>query len=92
MVQTLEVEGRQEVIRMADLQEKVKGICLQKVTHHSKAMGFHRVSGKDRVPVLGPADLLSRIVMDLLGTIKDSKLRVHLRRLLMVALVQFQGA
>ena len=94
VVQNLEAEDRQEKIPMADLLEKVKAICLQRAIHHNKVMGLHRVSGHDRDPLLGTVDHLSRMVMDLLVTIKviDSKLRVLLRRLSMMALVQFQGA
>lgn len=93
MVQNLEAEDRQEVIPMADPLEKVKGICLQRAIHHNKVMDLHRVSGQDRDPLLGTVDLLSRRVTDRLVTIKviESKLRVLLHRLSMMALVPFQG-
>ena len=93
VVQNLGAEDRQEVTPMADLLEKVKGICLQRAIHHNKLRGLHRVSGHGQDPLLGMVDHPSRMATDLPVTIKviDSKLRVLLRRLSMMAFVLFQG-
>jgi hypothetical protein len=94
VVQSQETEDRQEVIHTADLLERVKGICLQRAIHHNKVMGLHRASGHDQDLLLGMVNHLSRMGTDLLVTIRviDSKLRVLLHRLSMMALVQFRGA